>query len=124
MKQTRLATLCVALGLAAFFNSNSQAQTTNAFDTGANYSGGWGDGTNGGTGFGSWQILATGTGNRGAFIGDPASGGIAGMSAQSFGLYANPNNTTADITVNRTFSGGKLTNGQTFSLQWGFEKVS
>ena len=78
MKSTRLATLCVALGLAFQFNfSSANAQITNAYDNGTGYSGGWTNGANGGTGFGPWSINAVaGGGYAGAFLGSPANAGI------------------------------------------------
>jgi hypothetical protein len=125
MKSTRLATLCVALGFASFFNSGAGAQTTNAYDNGSGYSGGWANGANGGTGFGPWSINAVqGGGFSGAFLGNPSTAGLntdtstGGLPNPSFGLYANPNTSTADVSADRNFSGGALVKGQTFSLKW------
>jgi len=125
MNSTRFATLCVALGLASFFNSLSHAQTTNAYDNSTGYSGGWTNGANGGTGFGPWSInLIQGGGYAGAFLGDPSAAGLnintntGGLPNPSFGLYANPNSSSADVSANRSFSAGALVKGQTFSLKW------
>jgi hypothetical protein len=115
MKKILLSTFTVAAFAAA-----SQAQIiTNAYDTGANYSGGWNNGGNGGFGFTAWTISATpGTGFSGAFIGEPTNAGIVGMSSTSFGLFANPTNSGATVTVSRGMSNA-LAVGDTFSFQWG-----
>jgi hypothetical protein len=89
-----------------------------ASDNGGNYGGGWSDGSNGGNGFQPWIISATpGTGFAGAFIGDPTSAGITGMSVTSFGLFANPGGSGATATVSRALSSALLV-GDTFSFQW------
>ena len=105
-------------------SSGAFAQTiTNAFDFGANYGGGgepgWTNGANAGFGFGAWTITVNpGSGSAGAFIGDPAAAGITGMSAESFGLYANPRDSGASVTASRSLSTA-LQVGATFSMQWG-----
>jgi hypothetical protein len=96
---------------------------TNAFDFGANYGGtsepSFATGGNGGFGFGSWTINATpGSGGAGAFIGNPSSGGIAGMSTESFGLYANSVGSGASVNASRPLLQA-LAVGETFRLQWG-----
>jgi hypothetical protein len=103
-----------ALTLAA----NAQIASDSAGD--GVYSGGWTNGTNGGTGFGAWAITSVpGTGgSAGTFIGDPAAASIVGMSATSFGLYANPSGSGASVNADRSFSSA-LAIGQVFSLQWG-----
>ena len=116
MKPIRLATLCVALGLAAVFNSNSYAQT--ASDNAGNYSGVWTNGVNGGTGFGPWAISSgNGTGAAGNFIGDPTAAGITGFGTQAFGLYANPSGSGAYVSIDRSLT-NSLSAGQTFELKW------
>ena len=83
------------------------------------YSGGWNNGSNGGSGFGAWIFSSTnGTGSGGVFIGDPSAAGISGMSATSFGFYANPLGSEANAGVSRPLSSA-LQAGQTFSFQWG-----
>jgi hypothetical protein len=92
-----------------------------AQDFGSNYGAGnpWTTGATGGYGFGSWTITAVqGSGYAGAFIGDPSFGGIYGMSASSFGLYANPLSSGASVDVDRPFSAA-LQVGETFSFLWG-----
>jgi hypothetical protein len=116
MKKLLLSTLTAA----AFAVGTSNAQIiTNAYDTGANYGGGWTNGGNGGFGFTAWTISATpGTGFAGSFIGEPTNAGIVGMSPTSFGLFANPGASGATVTVSRGLSNA-LSIGDTFSLQWG-----
>ncbi|NBU73478.1 MAG: hypothetical protein EBS53_18895, partial [Bacteroidetes bacterium] len=91
-----------------------------AQDHGTNYSGGWLNGSNGGTGFQPWNIWSSsGTGgNGGSFKGNPASAGIAGMATESFGLYANPSGSGASADAERSLN-NVLAIGQTLSFQWG-----
>lgn len=87
-------------------------------DNAGNYGGGWNSGSNGGTGFGTWTI--TKGGNAGNFIGNPNNGGIASLGTTAFGLYAN--NTGGNqgdfVNADRSFDGGSLLVGQTFSFKW------
>lgn len=108
-----------AVALAAFsvVASASQAALV-ASDNGSNYGAGWFNGSNGGTGFGAWQMEVDGGGFAGIFIGNPSSAGISGMNAQSFGLYANPQGSGASVTARRAF-GAALGVGDSFSIQWG-----
>ncbi|HMP73206.1 MAG TPA: carbohydrate-binding protein [Kiritimatiellia bacterium] len=77
---------------------------TTAVDVAANY-GTWTDGSNEGTGFGAWAFNhSQGSGFAGSFVGDPASAGISGMPASSFGFYANPPGSGANAEVSRSFS--------------------
>jgi hypothetical protein len=105
--------------LAAFaVNSFAQIASDNAGNPA--YAGNnFGNGTNGGTGFSAWSIASNaGTGSAGSFIGNPASGNITGMSATSWGLYANSQNSSAFVNADRSFS-APLEVGQSFSFQWG-----
>ncbi len=104
---------------AAAFAVGTNAYALIANDNGGNYGGGWTNGANGGSGFGAWSISANGGtgGAAGNFIGDPASAGISGMSASSFGLYANTNGTGASVDVDRAFTSA-LSVGDVFSFQW------
>jgi hypothetical protein len=119
MKKTLLAAVTsIAVSAGAF------AQT-NAFDFGANYGGGgepgWTNGANAGFGFGAWTINNNNNGTTifaGNFIGNPADAGISGMSAESFGLYANPAGSGAFINASRPLNTA-LQVGETFSFQWG-----
>jgi hypothetical protein len=90
-----------------------------ASDQAANYTLGWTNGANAGTGFSPWTFNnIQGTGAAGVFIGDPSSGEISGMATQSFGFFANPIGSGANAEVSRNFEAA-LQNGQTFSFQWG-----
>jgi hypothetical protein len=117
MKKSLIAAVAsIALSSGAF------AQT-NAFDFGANYTGGspgWTNGANAGFGFGAWEITSgAGTGFAGNFIGDPnAQASITGMSVDSFALFANPNGSGAFVNADRSLSNA-LVVGETFSFQWG-----
>lgn len=114
MKKILLTTLTAG---ALAFSSNAFALA--ASDNGGNYTSGWTNGANGGSGFGAWSITANqGTGFAGNFIGDPAGVGISGMATNSFGLYANPASSGANVDAGRSFSSA-LAVGDTFSFQWG-----
>jgi hypothetical protein len=88
-------------------------------DNAGNYGGAWTNGTNGGTGFGAWNL--TGNNNDGSttfagyFIGDSTlgSGNINNPAGKSFGVFANPGNAFAN--ADRSFDAA-LGAGQTFSL--------
>jgi glycosidase len=82
-------------------------------DSASNYSS-WGNGSNQGTGFDTWAISTGGT-SSGAFIGNPSSAGIQGMSAQSFGLFAN-GGATSSATAIRSFPA--LNVGDSIAFQW------
>lgn len=112
--------MLLGMGVASMIAVSAQAQI--ASDNAGNYGGSWGNGSNGGYGFGAWVLDSgvDGGGAAGHFIGDPASGGISGMDTSSFALYANPN---ADpnfnfATAGRTFNSA-LNVGETFSVDWG-----
>lgn len=116
LKSIALGSLAVA---ACAITSFAQIASDNA----GNYGGGWINGSNGGTGFGVWSISSGNgggnvTGFGGSFIGNPADGGVSGMTNPSFGLYANPTGSGAFSTVKRPFS-VPLAVGDTFSFQWG-----
>lgn len=110
-----------ALGILALLSLPAGAQiVTNASDNAGNYSSGWTNGANGGTGFGAWSISSSGgTGGFGGnFIGNPANAGITGMATNSFALYANPTGTGAYANAERNIN-VPLAIGQTLSFQWG-----
>ncbi len=121
MKKSLIAAVAsIALSSGAFAQVPITNVITNAFDFGANYTGGgpgWTNGANAGFGFGDWNIFESGGGFKGSFIGDPTSGGIGGMSASSFGLYANGAGDAA-VVASRGIN-TPLAVGQTFSFQWG-----
>lgn len=89
-----------------------------ALDVGSNYGGNWTNLSNGGYGFNPWSITTGGGGFNGAFIGDPASGGIGQMPATSFGLYSNPNGPGNFVNADRSFLAA-LNAGDTFGLTLG-----
>ena len=108
------------LGILLFAHpSFSQLVTTNGSDNAGNYSGGWTNGANGGTGFGPWA-LSSGNGTSGfggTFTGIPGGAGVTGISSDSFGLYANPSGSGAFANAERTLSAA-LAIGQTLSFKW------
>jgi len=96
----------------------------------AAYTSGWVVGSNGGSGFQAWSFdLNNGATFRtsdvvasGAFIGDSTQNGrdsINSSGNKAFGLYANvPNGNEAFVSAYRKFSGGALSVGQTFSIDY------
>lgn len=106
LKKIVLGTVC-SLACAAI----SLQAAAPASDNASNYPGGtWDTTTNFGTGFGPWSF-ATGGGVAGHFIGG------TGLSTSSFGLFANAG---ANSSADRSFSGGSLLSGETFSLDLGY----
>jgi hypothetical protein len=89
-------------------------------DAARNYSGNWTTGSNAGSGFGSWTITSnSGTnGFAGTFLGNPASAQITGMGDPSFGLFANPPDSGAFASAERSLN-TPLSQGQSLSFQWG-----
>ena len=88
-----------------FFNSEiAYAQFTLATDNGgdADYSGGFGTGLNGGTGYNPWSIVSNI--NTGSYIGDPNNDGMgtAGIGTNSFGFFATGNQY---LNAERSFAG-------------------
>jgi hypothetical protein len=104
------------------------------------YSGGWTNGSNGGTGFGAWQLLTVGT-MSGHFIGDSTKnadgaddGNVNGKAKDNdintftgsgqpvaWGMYASEigfGSATNSATAIRPFTGGPLNSGQTFSIDF------
>ncbi|MEI8340589.1 MAG: PEP-CTERM sorting domain-containing protein [Verrucomicrobiota bacterium] len=83
------------------------------------YSAGWSSGTNGGTGFQAWSLSTSGTVFAGFFTGDSStiSGGTANIntSGTSFKMFGNPDGSTY-ANAYRSFAGGALSVGQTFSI--------
>jgi autotransporter-associated beta strand protein len=90
-----------------------------ASDNAGNYGGSWN--SNQGSGFNDWLFTSNGGsgGFAGRFIGNPSSAGITGMSASSFGLFANPNVSGNESKARRTFSGGQLQIGDALEFQMG-----
>jgi hypothetical protein len=100
----------LSLGLMASVHAANVA-SDNASTT--NYPGGtWSAATNGGSGFGAWSFTASGGG--GHFIGATGE-----TDNPSFGLFAGGTGATDLSSADRSFTGGALTAGQTFSLDMG-----
>jgi hypothetical protein len=105
--------------LAAFAAASATYAAVEGSDNASTYGGTWNNGSGANAAFSAWSLSSgNGTGAAGTFIGDPASGGISGMSATSFGMFANTNNSGAVVDAGRSFSGA-LSVGQTFSFDWG-----
>lgn len=119
VKHPSLALLGGITVLLGILPGTSFAQTTNAFDTAINYTNNWTNGANRGTGFGPWNITVVSSSNSyaGSFIGDPNSAGVSGFGTSAFGLYANPPNSGAYVSADRSFSNA-LAVGGTFELKW------
>jgi hypothetical protein len=118
MKIMKLLSTSLMIAAAVMYAPNTHAQI--ASDNAGNYSGGWTNESNGGTGFGPWTISVNQDGTThyaGAFIGNPNSAGISGFGTSAFGLYANPLANNPSVVASRDFS-SPLQVGQTFSLQW------
>ena len=106
----RFINLVLFAAVACFATSSLAAVLSE--DYGANYGGGWIDGSNSGTGFGNWAIWADG--DAAAAIANPADSGIAGMETNSFRLSG----TTGYANAQRAFA-APLQVGDVFSLQLG-----
>jgi hypothetical protein len=104
-----LAGAVLAAGLGGFFQPREARGALIASDTASDpaYSSGWTNGSNGGSGFGAWQLSpTTNSGTGGFFIGDStqnggggsgASGSSLGINtpnADAFGIYANSGTTS------------------------------
>jgi hypothetical protein len=92
-------------------------------DNAGNYSGGWGDGANGGHGFGPWKIESQQIASNsaaGAFIGPSTNAGITGLGDTAFGLYANQSNSWSEawVKVTRPLA-TPLAVGQKLRFRWG-----
>ncbi|HNS80740.1 MAG TPA: alpha-amylase family glycosyl hydrolase [Kiritimatiellia bacterium] len=90
-------------------------------DSADNYTGGWADGANQGSGFGPWSFNHTQDGTTfwaGCFIGNPTNAGIEGFGENAFGFYANPPASGANAEVRRSFSSA-ITTGSVFSFKLG-----
>ena len=116
MKKIILSTFAAA---ALAVGSNAYALLAN--DVGSNYTTAtWTNGANAGSGFLAWSISSSGGtgGFAGTFIDNPASSGVTGMPASSFGLFANPGPSGAFVNADRQFTSA-MSVGDTFSFQWG-----
>lgn len=99
-----VATVAFSTGAFAANEASDNAST-------ANYPGGtWNTGSNGGSGFGNWTLTSTpAAGFSGSYIGGTALG------STTFGIYSG-NDAAATMLAYRPFTGGGLTNGQSFSV--------
>ena len=90
MKTKSLSALRALFCCVFFFGiiGSGWGQTLTDNGTNSAYSGGWTNGTNGGTGFSAWS-LSSGGANAGHFIGNPGNNGMgtSGIGTTAFGLY-------------------------------------
>lgn len=115
--KARIIAVLAAMAMASASSFGANLASDNAADPA--YSGGFTNGSNGGSGFSAWTITSDpGGGFAGAFIGNPADAGITGMSSNSFGLFANPNSSGAFVNADRSTTGGGLSVGQTLTFEW------
>lgn len=112
--------LGIGLGVAATAWACQVFAASVAVDQASNYTA-WTNGSNGGSGFGAWQLTpSSNSNNAGFFLGNSAnngsvpSGNINSANGTAFGLYANSGQTASAV---RPFTGGALAVGQTLSLQ-------
>lgn len=113
----------LASALLVVFHFNAQAALVASDNANQSaYSDGWTGGDNGGSGFQAW-VLDGGNpdgGSFGRFIGSSLNlggGSDINVSGNSFGMYANGGaNRTVSSGATRSFNGGALATGQTFSF--------
>jgi len=102
MKKLALSILALlSVGSLSFGATNASDNASNSTYQPGNV---WDNGSNGGTGFGPWDLSKTGTGGR--YIGGTALG------ATTFGIYSGTSGTSR---ADRAFTGA-LSAGQTFSI--------
>ncbi|MGH7130861.1 MAG: hypothetical protein ACREJO_02820 [Phycisphaerales bacterium] len=109
--------LAVVCALSTVAGASSALASVVGSDSAADaaYNSGWSSGSNGGTGFGPWQ-LSGGT-NAGSFTGDSSNNGTSpsgniNTSGRAWGMYANSGQTSSAV---RDFVGDMLV-GQTFNI--------
>ena len=115
----------MSFGLLALLPLSSHAQTVVAQDKASDpaYAKGYGQGQNGGTGFGPFQIVAAGNGGTFVFTATEAEGNkgtpapsTIDSDGKSFGLYAQAK---ADmLTITRRFQAPLAQKGDTFALDF------
>ncbi|HEV7300718.1 MAG TPA: hypothetical protein VGN72_15235 [Tepidisphaeraceae bacterium] len=119
--------VAAVIGLVSIGSANAaMIAADNASD--AAYNGGWTTGSNGGTGFGPWSFTRSIVGQGFIFTGKPGDNGNQSPSAlntdidtpstttgRSWGIASDNGGNTA---ANRSFSGGALGVGQTFSINF------
>ena len=110
----KLAVVLLLVGLLATVGFAAQNANDNSGDPA--YQSGWVTGTNGGTGFGAWTLSPIGS--SGSYIG---ATGLPG--GNHFGLFSGDGSGNAFFAT-RSFAGGALTAGQTFSIDLGHTTIS
>lgn len=105
LKKLTLGILCAGLSAASLLAAAPAA------DNASNYTGTWDTTTNGGIGFGNWSFATGGTGTATHYIGG------TGLGLSTFGLSADAG---ASSSTDRSFSGGSLLSGETFSFDLGY----
>ena len=88
---------------------------TDGTDDASGY-GTWADGAGGNAAFSNWSLTSSGT--SGFFLGDSVAQGFGDVntSGQAFSMWANPNGPGNAANADRTFVGGALNVGQSFSI--------
>lgn len=126
MRRLRLREALTFLAIAWTVSASTWASTPGTDNASTNaYSGGWTNGSNGGTAFEPWQLTPTSSGSgRGHFTGNSANNGsgnsggeedINTSGSKSWGMYANDGNTADAI---RSFKNGGLIVGQKFKIRF------
>ena len=115
----------LTVGLLALLPPSAHAQTVVAQDKASDpaYAKGYGQGQNGGTGFGPFQVVASGNGGTFVFTATEAEGNLGtpapstiDIDGKSFGLYAQAKTDT--LTVTRSFQVPLTQKGDTFALDF------
>ena len=98
-----------------FFTDSINGQTFSDNATNSAYSGGWNNGTNGGSGFQAWGLASDG-GNAGHFRADPTGNGMsnAGIGTTAFGMYGHSSQYAYAL---RNFN-STMAVGDIFSFYW------
>src|SRR5262245_58815572 len=119
MRQKRLIfVLGLGLGFTASIHAAEIIASDNASDPVYNF--GFATGNNGGFGFDPWNLAGLGT-FFGGVVGNSTQNGRESVNSagnRAFGLYANPSFALCE--ARRTFAGGALMPGQTFSFDMNF----
>lgn len=105
LKKIALGIVCAGLAAA------SVQAAAPAADQRANYGGTWDNTTNFGVGFGNWSFTTGGSGTATHYLGG------TGLGPSTFGLSADAG---ASSSTDRSFSGGSLLSGETFSFNLGY----
>jgi len=110
--------ICLLLLIFCGIQTNLLGQNI-AFDESSNYSGGWMNGSNGGTGFGNWDLWTEGGGSAGHFIeGNYSTCGDVSMMGTAFGMFGNPSANPANQSNAQRLFGVPLQDGNTFSVDF------